>query len=345
MPKIKNASMELIAERMNVSVATVSRALNCRDKGIRRVASRRAQKIRALAHKLGYRPSAAPRAMISKRYNTVAILRPTDYRRGHLPMHRLRGLEEALAERSLQLMLARVDDSRLNDDAYMQSFLARWFVDGFLMDFEAGYSPSLVNLLGRYRLPTVWLNVKHKFDCVHPDDYQGGRTATEYLLKLGHKRIALWTFPPRPDTWPEQHYSAYDRRAGYLDAMRNAGRPPYLIHEWMEYSERVPFLLTKLQQPDAPTAWITTNLTEATALMTAAGRLGMSIPQAFSMLTFFNDWTMTDAMRLTYIEIPEYDVGRKAVDMLVGKMDSPHMHFPEISVPMRLVEQDTCRAL
>lgn len=342
---MEKASLEAIAEQVGVSVTTVSRALNRRNKGVRRAASRRAERIREIARQLGYRPSAAPRAMITKKYNSVAILRPTDFRRGHLPMHRLRGLEETLAEYSLQLSLARVDDARINDESFMQTFLSRLFVDGFIMDIEQGYTPTIVNLLARYRLPTVWLNVKHEYDCVRPDDFQGGRTATEYLLKMGHKRIAMWTFPPRPGTWPEPHYSAKERREGYLSTMRNAGLPPYLIHEWMDYRERKPFLLAKLKQADAPTAWITTGPTEAMAMFAATNELGMSIPRDISLVTIANDSTIPESMRVTYIDIPEYEIGKTAVHMLKQKLDSPQNQIPAIAVPMRLIEQDTCRPL
>lgn len=337
-------SMEAIAERLGVSVTTVSRALNCRNKGIRKAASKRAEKIRALARELGYRPSAAPRAMVTKRYNAVALLRPMDYRRGHLPMHRLRGLEEALGDASLQLVLTRIADDRLSDDAYVQTFLSRWFVDGILMDYETGYPQQLAELLERYHLPTVWLNVKHAFDCVRPDDFGGAKLATEHLLKLGHRRIAIWVLPSRPGTW-EPHYSSGERQAGYSQAMREAGLEPIVYNQWMEYIDRIPFVVSKIRQPEAPTAWVTLGPTEAMAVLGAANEIGLRIPHDLSHVTFHNDWTYADAMRVTSVEIPEYEVGRQAIAMLIRKIESPHVQLAPAVIPMKLCERYSCRAI
>ena len=55
----------------------------------------------------------------------------------------------------------------------------------------------------------------------YPDSFSAAKKATEYLINLGHKRISycdIYSYNQQPNA----HYSATDRRAGYVMAMKEA---------------------------------------------------------------------------------------------------------------------------
>src|SRR5207248_2600873 len=123
-----------------------------------------------------------------------------------------------------------------------------------------------------------------------PDDSRGGRMATEFLLRLGHERIAYVDTDEREN----KHYSKEDRRAGYEQAMISAGktaRVHLLPFHWQEagqptVDQRVESARTLLAREDRPTAVVAYELTEAITVVRAAYTLGLRIPEDLSLIQF-----------------------------------------------------------
>ena len=339
---MRTMNLNVIAREAGVTAMTVSRVLRGQNMGRRRDAKGRADRVRAIAKRLGYRRNMAPVAMARGRFDTVGILESADWSRNHLPEDRKRGIQDGLAPHGLHLMIFRMADAELAKPDSVPLTLQNRMVDGFLLDYIIAYPQRLDALIRRYALAAVWMNSKHKADCVHPADREGIVSAVQFLVELGHRRIAFGDF-----RWEQQvfaHYSAADRRAGYEQTMRRAGLPPQMIAvpERIAYCDRATVFLPYLRAAERPTALITPGLTEGLAAIRAATVAGLRIPEDLALITVTGDVTYTRSLRVAALELPEYEVGYKAAEMLVKKIQRPTETLAPVAVPLKLDGKEFC---
>ena len=131
---------------------------------------------------------------------------------------------------------------------------------------------------------------------------------------------------------PLMHYSAIDRVAGFNQVMRAAGlEPQVLSHErFIETSEHVDVVCEILRQPDRPTAIIAYSENEAYAIACAARMLGLAVPQDLSMVVFAPADLPVLGYEISAAAVPTYEMGRRAVLMLLDKVKAPeHLRAPE----------------
>lgn len=350
MAAASNPSIYAIAEQAGVSHATVARVLGGRGIYRRPADARRAERIRHLAEELGYRPNAAARATASGRFGVIALLLSTVGERSNLPEPLLAGIHDALAERGLHLTVARLPDEKLIDTGFVPRILQETAADGLLIDYTHGVPDPLVELIGRHRLPAVWLNTKREDDAVYPDDTGLGRLATEHLLRLGHRRIGYLRhrMAHRPQT--PTHYSLADRLDGYKAAMRDAGLEPMvrMPHPDRDLQNRWQLLDAWLRGPERPTALLTYRSADAQTALFAAHGAGIRVPEDLSVMTLGTlvpHW-VGDRWWISTAVADEASLGREAVAMLERKIGEPDAAERSVAIPGYIASAgNTCRAL
>lgn len=175
-------------------------------------------------------------------------------------------------------------------------------------------------------LPAVLVNCytsERMWPSLLPAEVAGGFTATQHLLSKGHYRIGMIG----GEAWMD---AARDRLRGYREALATAdiAADPDLIREgdWTAASGyRHTLELLKLRQP--PTAIFCANDLMALGVIEAAVDLGLKVPGDVSVVGY-NDLELSRHLRppLTTCRVPNYDMGRRAVEMLVDMalLDHPH---------------------
>jgi LacI family transcriptional regulator len=331
-------TMAQVASLSGVSRSSASLVLNNKD-ALLRPETRR--KVLEAAAELGYRPNASARAVSMGRFNCVALLQSDDTFRSYLGTHAMGGIQAALEKADLHLVLATLSDRKLTDEAYVPKILRSWMADGLLINYIVAIPESLVELIEKYRIPSIWLNAKRPCNAVYPDDVLGGRIATERLLRLGHRRVAYvdYTFPER-STFPV-HYSTVDRHAGYSAAMAEAGLAPRFIRppQHLTPTEAVEFSASWLAAADAPTAVVAYNPSAAKPILTAVlSRARGVVPRNFGMVTFDPALSDDTGVAIDTVVLPEREMGRTAVELLLRRIDNPELRIPGIAVPQRLME-------
>jgi LacI family transcriptional regulator len=183
-----------------------------------------------------------------------------------------------------------------------------------------------------------------RHDCILSDGFDGVCRATDYLLKLGHRRIGFVLDEP---TAP----SFRDRRRGYLCALWEAGLTP--DPRWIVVGDRGDDIENRLAAlltgPDRPTALLAANDTNAFAVMKVCRRLGLSIPEDLSLIGFDDiAFSIHAYPPLTTLRVDTALMGRLAVRRLhariqesltVGVRQEAPIH---LTVPVTLVERETC---
>jgi len=296
------------------------------------------------AQELGYRANASARAVRAGRFGSVALVQSQLGQ--YLPAELLNGLTTAMAARNLQLVLTQVANVDESGESYLAQTMQALSVDGVFINRHGDSPPPFLEHVRRLRIPAIFLNSKQEADCIYPDDLQGGELAAQYLLCLGHERIAYVETEER--LLP--HYSERDRRSGYERAMAAAGRPPW-VHQipvdWRSTGEpatdqRVQAAVRLLSRPDRPTAVVAYELIESMAVVRAALLLGLRIPEELSLIHFHSHVDDRCFLPVHTVSNMMQQVGEGAVTMLLEKIENPDQPLPSRAVPEELLEGVTC---
>jgi LacI family transcriptional regulator len=344
---IRKATAKDVALLAGVKQPTVSLALNGAKSGTR-ISEATRQRIVQAAAELGYRPNSSARAMKSGRFGSVAVLTSANPARGHVQTAMLNGIHDELAANGQHLMLMKAPDESLTDEYVMPRLLQEWTVDGLLVglnqevDEEAAAPPRMVEIIERYHIPSIWLNVVREWDCVRPDDEQGGFDATRYLLELGHRRIA-YVGPPRRERHTN-HYSQQHRKEGHERAMREAGLAlQVLLHDGdAERRQQLEAAYSWLAASRRPSAMVFYTGAGAVMALQAAQMLGLRVPEELSLVAIDDMPARHPLAVVDTFEIPFQQLGRNAVQQLLRKIEKPDEFLPPRTLPLTLVRGETC---
>jgi LacI family transcriptional regulator len=318
----RDATAKKIAEQTGLSLPTVWQVLG--NKGHRYSESTR-ERVLTAAREMGYRPNASAKAISTGRFGAAALMLSTDSGNSYLPESLLGGIHDSLAAHNLHMTLAKAPDEELASTGFVPKILREWMVDGLLINNYGAIPAPFLTALREHNLPSVWINTKYDADCVHPDDVTVGRIATEYLIGLGHRRIAYVAHTTN-------HYSDADREAGYRAVMEAAGLTPQkLLCDLRNYRimpmQPLPEWLASpecwLRWPDRPTALIVYAEYIAVPLLHAAALLGLRIPEDLSLIAIAPSEVYDTAFPLTTVLLPEREIGETAVEMLLAKIEEP----------------------
>lgn len=340
----KRATLKEVAHEAGVSVDTVSRVLNGRNKELWPSIAARATEIRAIAERLDYRPNILARSTRTGRFGNVALLQSTVFSRSILAPPLLDGIQESLSRQNMPLMVMKVPDEVLTP-AGIPKVLRQSMTDGLLINYQAEIPPQIVAALAQAGVPVVWINSKQPVNSVYPQDFAGSRSATEYLVNLGHRRIGFVEncYDHSPPGWPA-HYSGEERYEGYAEAMRRAGLPPRLISRLrpLTAAEILDFSREWLAADDRPTAALIYCAYELYPVLYAAALLGLKVPRDLSVLAFSSDEIELAGSPMTRMSIPWRLVGSTAVDMLLEMINSGRPELPSRPLPLQLEVGASC---
>ncbi len=328
---INQVKMEQVAEAAGLSRPTVSQILN--GKG-HRYSKKSRQRVLDAVSKLQYRPNGAARAMRLGKLGCAALLSSTVQGHSATAGSLYSSISDAVNAHGMNLMVAKLPDQKLTDEGFVPKILQEVSADGLLINYVSHIPEQMIELIQMYNIPSIWINSKQEYDCVYPDEYSAAKTAMKYLLELGHRKIAFMACACA------DHYSVFDRKKAYLDAMNEAGLATKIIGGeedfHIEHSERPGLVRTILQKNDRPTA-VLANDTHSEMLIEALS-LGLRVPEDLHIAAFVSGHISALNPRITSLCVPETIMGQKAVEMLITKMaDKTRKFKPEI-LPIQMVK-------
>lgn len=323
-----------IARKANVSYMTVARVLSGQNKENRPSSVARAARIRRVAQEMGYRPNAAARAVTLGRFDNVVLVQNRADMASLRPTALCWSIEDALAARRCRLTLHHLPENPPSEDALVAGLLSEAFADGILLDGTHRTAAQFLTLIQKHRMPAICLNMQRPHDAVRPDDFQGGMLATEHLLAEGHRRIAyldVWNHPTAIENGTA-HYSARDRHAGYVEAMKKAGLAPQsiLTKKTLEPLPVGDLPVEEILAADGPTALISYGPEGLVRLHTLAETRSRRI----QLVTFGETpRTLCGEIPVDTVLIPSERLAEVAVDLLFQKISRPDQLLPAVSVP------------
>ena len=327
-PPAKPASIKDIARLADVSHSTVSRALHNHPL----VNEETAERIRKIARQHGYRPSAAARSLVTQRSYTIGVVVTSisdPFVAGVVT-----GIEEVASRHGFSVFLANSNADPEQEIRVVQSFDERR-VDGIVVT-SSRVGALYVPVLSRREVPIVLLNNQHPSEFAYSvviDGTQGSLDAANYLIDLGHRRIAYLgdEFGRQSDT---------ERLSGYREALTQAGlnfTRELIVHGDGKAEGAIRAMSQLLSLPERPTAVVCYNDMSALGAMHQIRTSGLRVPDDIS-ITGFDDLHISQYLNptLTTIRQPMPEMGRMAMETLVAIL-SGNVSQQNILVPGSLV--------
>jgi len=320
----------------HVSKGTVSRVIN----GVSGVGPETRQRILKLIESLDFHPDASARGLAVRRTNTLGLIIPHT---GKYTMTStfwptfLTALTEESAARGINVLLSTPQSENDVDSAF-RSILRGRRIDGAVIGAENFGEKQLAELVLK-NLPFVMVgrNPLIGSHYVEVDNVLGARMATEHLLGLGHRRIAMLAGPER---LPYVH----DRVRGFSEALAERGlATAVVVHCPYDADASVQGMREMLAaHPDLTAVLIAAGdlVIGALAACTVAGR---AIPRDLSIVSF-DDHPFFPYLSpaVTAVSQPVAEMGRAAVEMLFQLMAGREPERKETILPPHLVKRGSC---
>ncbi len=323
-----------VAEKAEVSIATVSRVLNAPHR-VNEVTRRR---VLATIDDLGFVPKAEATARARRVTNRVGVLAPFFTYPSFV--QRLRGISDALAGASCELVIYNVDSAhRLR--GYLESLPILRRLDGLIL-ISVLVDDKIVERLLAHNLQTVVIETSHPaLGGVEIDNRYGGEMAAQYLIGKGRRRMAFIGGDVEIPNYTLR--TSVLRLAGFRAGLQAAGAT--LPDEYVAQGEHgveparvLAHALLGLEKP--PDAIFAANDTLALGVLKAARERGLRIPGDLAVIGF-DDLDTADHIGLTTICQSLDESGRVAVELLLARLADPDRAVHHVRLPLSVIERDT----
>lgn len=301
-----------IAEELNVSPSTVSRAL----KDHHSIGSETRKAVKKLASKRGYRPNSIAASLRNNKTNKIGII--VTWINSPFISSLISGVEIAAKKAGYDVVISQSHDSYENEMANAQTLY-----DSRVSGLVVSLAMETMNYdhFQKYidsGIPVVFVDrvtEDLKSDLVVIDNFKAGFSATKHLIEQGCKRIA--------HIGGAKHRNVYrDRLEGYLVALRQYDLPideKLIINDNKlnveEGSLAAEYLLNLEERPDGV---FTANDNSAVSVIQAAKKRGIRIPEDLAVIGFNNDpVSLIIDPPLSTISHPAVDMGKMAAQQIL----------------------------
>jgi DNA-binding LacI/PurR family transcriptional regulator len=315
MPPTRHQTIKDVAERAQVSTATVSRVINRTGK----VHAKTAARVTRALEELGYVPNAWARAMATDGSDLMGLIVPDILNPFFAAIYS--GLNETAKHRGLAVWMV---DSGDNPEKERQALhmLGRYRAQGIII--TPAHPAANLAAIERIGTPVCLVDrrlAKNLWDLVLIDNVNGARQAAQLFVAAGHQRIAIIAGPQ--DSTP-----GVERLQGFVDALAAEGldMPPEYI-KFGDFRQESGFSLAReLLALDAPpTAIFSCNNLMTMGLLQAIHSYPGAVLGETVAVIGFDDIpisTLTDPP-LTVVSRPMKEMGVQAAKLITARMEAP----------------------
>jgi len=340
--KRKRPTIKDIAREAKVSAATVSLAL--RDKETSRVKPETRQRILKIASELNYKPNLVARSLVGKQTFNMGLVITTLMNPFYAEI--AQDIINRARDKGYGVIAISVGNGGLETERQSVENLIDRGVDGLIICSALRKEP-IISELWNMGIPFVLVNRQVDQDPANPlmysivlDNQRGAFLMMEHLIRMGHKRIALFCGPQETST-------GYDRQIGSIAALEANGlkADPALIF-YGDFTREAGYSLTMklLQVKRNPTAIFAANDHMAIGVLSALGEEGIKVPEDIAVVGFDDiNIASVPGIDLTTVSQKKTIMGHLAVDHLVEQINGESTHLVKrIVLDPILVKRRTC---
>lgn len=322
-----------VAARSGMSKSLVSLAL----RGSPNVSEASRAAIVKAAAELGYRPNAAARSLAVRRSHTIGVL-VLDL---HNPVFAeiLDGVQSEFRAHGFTTMLISGGDDPQVQQSEIDT-LMQFQVEGLIL-ISHRLTESTLRALA-LEVPTVVVTRDDirvpRLDTVSNDDIAGAERAIDFLVSLGHSRIAFLTGGLNP--------VSLRREDGYRRAMTRHGLAQFIEVVPGGLTDTAGYAAASVALATRPTALFVVNDIAALGAIAAIEEAGLRVPDDISVIGY--DGIALGGLRsvnLTTIGQPLDELGRRAAQQILHRIEHPQAREQHVLVESELIERGTTAAI
>ncbi|MEM6431787.1 MAG: LacI family DNA-binding transcriptional regulator [Deinococcota bacterium] len=322
-----------IAQKLNLSTATVSRALSRPDL----VAEETRERVLTAVKAYGYTPNAIARSLKQGSTNTLGVIVSDIQNPFYATV--VRAIEQFASQHGYSCIVCNADeDPQKEEQAF--GLLSELQVSGVI---HASTGMSLDVLERRQREGFIIIDIDRysglkNVDAVTVDNVLGASLAGQHLLELGHKQIAVITGPLHLST-------GFERLKGFENALEQAGvdlPSRYIQVGTFRESSGYEAALALLDLREPPTALFTANNEMMAGALAAIRERELKIPDDISLISFDDvRWARYIESPLTVVAQPAEDLGVTAARLFFERLQGRSEVVREVLLP-HLIVRDSC---
>jgi len=325
-----------IAEYLNISVSTVSRVVNNKD----RVDEKTRDRVLKALESLQYTPNEAARSLKGKVAKAIGIIIP-DISNSFFSMV-IKGVEAIGRQKGYSIILCNSDGEMEREAEYAQLLLQKQ-ISGLVIATVGG-STDFYSQYDKRGIPVIFIDnhpkLQENYDFVAINNIQASFELVSHLIRLGHSKIAAITGPLSETT-------ANERLKGWEKALLENNL--IIRDEWVGvggFSKESGYKIMQsiLKQDEIPTAVFTANNFLAYGAIQALSDSGLIIPEDVAVVCFDAfDPTGLARPTLTSVIQPAEDIGKIAGELIIKKSKSIKIRMHErVILEHRLVINESC---
>ena len=339
----KKPTLRDIAQQADVALSTVSQVLNNKPG----VSADLRKHVLTVASELGYRQKITTDAPLASQLEVVGIL--TKRSNGE-PLevnpfysYVLAGAERECQRHNISLMYANVEVDESNRALSLPAMLLDQRVDGVIV-VGTFLEETILDISRRSGQNIILVDAytagQNTFDSVLIDNYNGAKTAVEHLIGLGHRHIGL--IGSNPKSYP----SIYERRDGYLGALRRHNLTEYIEDGLLDRPDAMQATMRLISRVPQLTAIFACNDNVALGVINALHHLGRRVPDDISVIGFDDiDLAQEITPTLTSIHVDKVLMGAMAMRMLRDRAESPERSVVKTTITTQLMVRESVRAI
>jgi LacI family transcriptional regulator, galactose operon repressor len=317
------ATIRDVARRAQLSVATVSRALN----GFDNVSDRARDRVSEAVRELGYVPHAGARSLSLARTNAIGVVLPDLH--GEFFSEIVRGMDREASRHGYLLLLSNLHGSP--DQAAFALKAMHGRVDGLIVmaphlnaeDLAAALPPGL---------PSILVNTRDGSGSratIHLDNAAGSRAVADHFEALGRKRVVHVA-------GPSGNIDADERTAAFLKACADRGLDCEVLRGDFEEASGQLAVEELLKRGCSFDALFAGNDNMAIGALQAFRSAGLLVPDDV-VVAGFDDIPLARHLGLTTVRVRIAELGERALARLfasIGREDGAgdELHAPELVV-------------
>lgn len=336
--KSKFPSIHDVAKEAGVSIATVSRVIN----NFAYVKNANRISVLETIEKLNYKPNISASRLASRKVNSIGLIMPffDDMFGAYFFVELMKGIRDVVFSEGRDMIL--LYNANEKQDEFYRRILNTTYIGGLIVELGAA---EINSILKKSDIPYVVVNGYYEdpeINCISIANAEGAYTAVEYLIKLGHKRIA--TIHGALNIQP-----GIDRLKGYKSALKKNGLSvdEHLIANGNFYRNTAYEKMLDLLEIDAPPSAVFVGSDEMALGATKAIReKGLEIPRDISIIGFDDNPICTEFLPpLSTVKQPISEMGRLAAEAIIGLISGKEKSRIKKTLKTELIIRDSCRAL
>jgi LacI family transcriptional regulator len=337
------ATLKQIAKELNVSVSTVSKALNDSPE----ISEQTKVRIKEYAKLKNYKPNVIGLNLKNRKTKTIGVIIPNILNSFFAKV--FSGIERVAEERGYNVIMC-ISNESLEKEAHTMEMLSNGTIDGFVLSIS-----EEAQKLGDYNhfnsiindgTPIVMFDrTSDEVECdkVIVDDFDSGQNATQHLIDLGCKNIALVS--------SSNNLSVGKLRAdGYLQALKLNNIPVnenIIIRTEFESDHDLAEKINELYSNNLIDGVFALEENDSVAALKVGVKKGYKIPKDLKIIGFADGILASRRLSpsLTTVSQHGIEIGEVAVKLLIDRLESKEEHLPyeTVVIKTKLKERESTK--